>query len=165
MQKDDYNPTGQTLTVLMVLAVAVAVILGLLCGCRTVTEVERVAVHDTVWSRSVDTVRVVQARTEKDTVWLTTERVVTLKADGDTLKIIERVDRERVRLVVDSTDRFRRVADSLYAALTWLEDRQKTVVKKESWWSRWKWRVLAVAALGVGAVGWVRSWRGRRNRE
>lgn len=165
MQKDDYNPTGQTLTVLMVLAVAVAVILGLLCGCRTVTEVERVAVHDTVWSRSVDTVRVVQARTERDTVWLTTERVVTLKADGDTLKIIERVDRERVRLVVDSTDRYRRVADSLYAALTRLEDRQKTVVKKESWWSRWKWRVLTVAALGVGAVGWVRIWRGRRNRE
>lgn len=165
MQKDDYNPTGQTLTVLMVLAVAVAVILGLLCGCRTVTDEERVEVRDTVWSRSVDTVRVVQVRTEKDTVWLTTERVVTLKASGDTLKIIERVDRERVRLVVDSTDRFRRVADSLYAALTWLEDRQKTVVKKESWWERWKWRVLAVAALGVGAAGWVRSWRGRRNRE
>ena len=52
--KDD-NPTSHTLTILMVLAVCLAVILFLLASCRTIHDTERIYTHDTLIVHHTDT--------------------------------------------------------------------------------------------------------------
>ena len=103
MKDEDYNPTPHTLTILMVLAVCLAVILSLLASCRTVHDTEHVYTHDTLYVHHSDTVREVKLLAVHDTTRQVEHHYITLNQAGDTIREIhhyhdtERTERGRRR--------------------------------------------------------------------
>jgi hypothetical protein len=141
MKNDDYNPTSHTLTILMVLAVCLAVILSLLASCRTVHEVEHVYTHDTLYVNHSDTVRDIKVLHVHDTTRQVEQHTYTINNVGDTIREIHHYHDTERTIIVDSTDRYKAKNDSLQRLLN--KEREKVVEKKEPW----KYRLALYAAL------------------
>ena len=161
MKGEDYNPTSHTLTILMVLAVCLAVILLLLCSCKTTREVERVYTHDTLYVNHSDTVREVKVTHHTDTVKQIEKHTYTINNVGDTIREIHHYhDSERI-IVVDSTDRYKAKNDSLQRLLDRERNKEKTVEKKPTFLE-----FMKVAGTGfLIAVGIILFIRWRVNKE
>jgi hypothetical protein len=126
-----------------------------LCSCTTKqkTVTEYVTVHDTIRTHSTDTLREVSYQVRVDTVRQTETHTITLNNVGDTIKEIHHYhDTEKV-VVIDSTDRYRAVVDSLRAALITEQQKAKEVVRTKHVIRWWEWILIAgiVAALVYGA--------------
>ena len=91
----------------------------LCCSCASRKEMitEVVTVHDTIQTVRKDTIRDVRLVTVHDSTHHVTERIVTLKESGDTLRIVVNNNVERIVQRSDSLDRYRHVADSLKAVI------------------------------------------------
>ena len=159
MKNDDYNPTSHTLTILMVLAVCLAVILSLLASCKTTREVERVYTHDTLYVNHSDTVRDIKVLHVHDTTRQVEQHYITLNQAGDTIKEIHHYHDTERTIIVDSTDRYKAKNDSLQRLLN--KEREKQVTKRPSWFSQWKYRLALYAALcALVLLSWY-SFKGK----
>jgi hypothetical protein len=143
------------LVMLLGIALMFAIAMMALCSCTTKQKVvtEYVTVHDTIRTHKTDTLREVSYQVRVDTVRQTETHTITLNNVGDTIKEIHHYhDSEKV-IVVDSTDRYKAVVDSLRAALVSEQQKTKEVVKTRSvvrWWE-WLLIVAIVAGLAYGA--------------
>ena len=157
MKNDDYNPTSHTLTILMVLAVCLAVILSLLASCRTIHDTERVYTHDTLYVHHSDTVREVKVTHHTDTVKQIEKHTYTINNVGDTIKEIHHYHDVQHTIVVDSTERYEAKTDSLQRLLDRERNKEKVVEKKEPW----KYRLALYAALcALALLSWY-SFKGK----
>lgn len=159
MRNEDYNPTSHTLTILMVLAVCLAVILSLLASCRTIHDTERVYTHDTLYVNHSDTVREVKVTHHTDTVKQIEKHTYTINNVGDTIKEIHHYHDTERTIIVDSTDRYKAKNDSLQRLLDKEREKEKTVEKKPTFWAHLKnigIDTLIILAL-LGAVMWMRK--------
>ena len=143
------------MVMLLGIALMFAIAMMALCSCTTKQKVvtEYVTVHDTIRTHKTDTLREVSYQVRVDTVRQTETHTITLNNVGDTIKEIHHYhDTEKV-IVVDSTDRYKAVVDSLRAALVSEQQKTKEVVKTRSvvrWWE-WLLIVAIVAGLAYGA--------------
>ena len=159
MKDDDYNPTSHTLTILMVLAVCLAVILSLLASCRTIHDTERVYTHDTLYVHHSDTVREVKVTHHTDTVKQIEKHTYTINNVGDTIREVHHYHDTERTIIVDSTDRYKAKNDSLQRLLDREREKEKTVEKKPTFWAHLKniaIDTLIILAL-LGAVMWMRK--------
>lgn len=161
MKDEDYNPTSHTLTILMVLAVCLAVILSLLASCRTIHDTERVYTHDTLYVHHSDTVREVKVTHHTDTVKQIEKHTYTINNVGDTIKEIHHYHDTERTIIVDSTDRYKAKNDSLQRLLDRERNKEKVVEKKPTFWE-----FMKVAGTGfLIAVGIILFIRWRVNKE
>lgn len=156
MKDEDYNPTSHTLTILMVLAVCVAVILMLLASCRTVHEVEHVYTHDTLIVHHTDTFVHTKTLHVHDTTRQVEQHYITLNQAGDTTKEVHYYHDTERTIVLDSTDRYKAKTDSLQRLLN--HERQKQITKRPSWWEQWKYRLAFYTALCALIILALRSY-------
>ena len=159
MKDEDYNPTSHTLTILMVLAVCLAVILSLLASCRTVHEVEHVYTHDTLYVHQSDTVREVKLLAVHDTTRQVEQHYITINQAGDTIREVHHYHDTERTIIVDSTDRYKAKNDSLQRLLDREREKEKVVEKKPTFWAHLKniaIDTLIILAL-LGAVMWMRK--------
>ena len=145
MKDEDYNPTSHTLTILMVLAVCLAVILSLLASCRTIHDTERVYTHDTLYVHHTDTFVHTKTLHVHDTTRQVEHHTYTLNQAGDTIREIHHYHDSERTIVLDSTDRYKAKTDSLQRLLN--KEREKQITKRPSWWEQWKYRLALYAAL------------------
>ena len=106
-----------------------------LSGCRTKSETEYVAVHDTLRVVKTDTVRLLSHEKSTDTVRVETEKVVTLSVSGDTMKVVEARDRWRDRWHSKTDTIYKSKTDTVYQTKE-AEKEKTTVVTKRAWWER-----------------------------
>lgn len=156
MKNDDYNPTSHTLTILMVLAVCLAVILSLLASCRTVHEVEHVYTHDTLIVHHTDTFVHTKTLHVHDTTRQVEQHYITINQAGDTIREVHHYHDSERTIVLDSTDRYKTKTDSLQRLLN--HERQKQITKRPSWFSQWKYRLAFYAALCALIILALRSY-------
>lgn len=118
-----------------------------LMGCKTIKESELIEIHDTVTVHHSDTVKEYVFKHLHDTLREYHNEIITLKENGDTAK--HEVNNYYYNRIVerDSTDRYRSSIDSLKAFLQQLQNNQKVVEKKPSWWATWKWKLIALASF------------------
>lgn len=155
--KEDYNPTSHTLTILMVLAVCLAVILSLLASCRTIHDTERVYTHDTLIVHHTDTLIHTKTLHVHDTTRQVEQHYITINQAGDTIKEIHHYHDTERTIVLDSTDRYKAKTDSLQRLLNKEREKEKVVEKKEPW----KYRLALYAALcALALLSWY-SFRGK----
>lgn len=135
-------------------AIIIMVLVGLmaLTGCTSKKVVtERVVTHDTLTVTHRDTLWQWRTIVLRDTTHVVTERVVTIKDGGDTLRIV--TNNMVVRYVErkDSSDHYRHVADSLNAILDKQKDkeevRQRVPLIKIA-----QWLVLSFLVFGIIVV-------------
>ena len=139
--------SAKTETGIAIIATA-AILAVIACKTKTVTLTEYVNIHDTLVSVRTDTVRDVKVQTIRDTVTQKETHTYTLNNVGDTIREIHHYhDREKV-IVVDSTDRYKAVVDSLRLALYNMKNSNKEVVKTK-YLIRWWEYVLLLAIVGV----------------
>ena len=157
MKNEDYNPTSHTLTILMVLAVCLAVILSLLASCRTVHDTEHVYTHDTLYVHHSDTVREVKLLAVHDTTRQVEQHYITINQAGDTIREIHHYHDTERTIIVDSTDRYKAKNDSLQRLLDREREKEKVVEKKEPW----KYRLALYATLcALALLSWY-SFKGK----
>ena len=161
MKDEDYNPTSHTLTILMVLAVCVAVILMLLCSCKATHEVERVYTHDTLIVHHTDTLIHTKTLHVHDTTRQVEQHLITLNQAGDTIREVHHYHDTERTIVLDSTDRYKAKNDSLQKLLNKERNKEKVVEKKEPWWQRLKNTAInSMIVLAVlGGIWWCRKMR------
>ena len=162
MKPEDYNPTSHTLTILMVLAVCLAVILSLLASCRTVHEVEHVYTHDTLYVHQSDTVREVKLLAVHDTTRQVEQHYITINQAGDTIKEIHHYHDVQHTIVVDSTERYEAKVDSLEKALAIEKSKEKVIEKRPPFWARLKDYAIGgvITLIALAIVWWRRRSRG-----
>lgn len=116
-------------------------------GCKTIKESEIIEVHDTVNVHQADTVKEYVFKHLHDTLREYHNEIITLKENGDTAK--HEVNNYYYNRIVerDSTDRYRSSIDSLKAVLQQLQNKEKVVEKKPSWWATRKWKLIALASF------------------
>ena len=158
---DDYNPTSHTLTILMVLAVCLAVILSLLASCRTIHDTERITTHDTLIVHHTDTFVHTKTLHVHDTTRQVEHHYITLNQAGDTIKEIHHYHDTERTIIVDSTDRYKAKNDSLQRLLDREREKEKTVEKKPSFWVHLKNTAInSMIVLAVlGGIWWCRKIR------
>lgn len=159
MKDEDYNPTSHTLTILMMLAVCLAVILSLLASCRTIHDTEHVYTHDTLYVNHSDTVRDIKLLAVHDTTRQVEQHYITLNQAGDTIKEVHHYHDTERTIIVDSTDRYKAKNDSLQRLLDREREKEKVVEKKPTFWAHLKniaIDTLIILAL-LGAVMWMRK--------
>ena len=129
MTEQDHN-----LRLMFVLLVATLAIMLAMCSCATKTLTELVEIHDTLVVQHHDTTTIYQQKLVHDTLQVVTERIVTLKESGDTIRITtNNVIREKV-VEKDSVDRYRGVLDSIKSAIKHLDEKHEVVTKKRPWY-------------------------------
>ena len=157
MKNDDYNPTSHTLTILMVLAVCLAVILSLLASCRTVHDTEHIYTHDTLIVHHTDTFVHTKTLHVHDTTRQVEHHYITLNDRGDTIREIHHYHDTERTIIVDSTDRYKAKNDSLQRLLDREREKEKVAEKKEPW----KYRLALCAALcALVLLSWY-SFKGK----
>ena len=169
MQKDDYNPTGHTLTILMVLAVCLAVILMLLCSCKATHEVEYVYSHDTLHVWHTDTLIDSKVLTVHDTTTHIEHHYIVQNEQGEPIREYH-YTHERIKTeLTDSTKQYKAKNDSLQKLLNQERNKEKVVEKKEPWWKRLKGSVTDFLAFcGLIVLSFVsykvarRYWQRRK---
>ena len=126
----------------------------MLTGCKTKTLVEYVEKHDTLRISKTDTLVKVKTEYSHDTLRIETEKVITVSVNGDTLKVVEWRDRWRDRYVAVHDTLKQVKTDTVYISKD--SEHQQVITKKASWWSVWKWKLAAFAALcAVIVMAWV----------
>lgn len=128
----------------MLVIISFILLLGM-CSCtgkKVVTET--IVTHDTLVMSHTDTLRDIRTIVLRDTTHHETERIVTLKEGGDTLRIVTNNTLIRYIEKTDSADRYRSIADSLQQVLD--KEKQKNEIRKQSAWY-WEYAVVLSAAL------------------
>lgn len=118
---------------LIVLVVLMAILLFTSCATKQITEY--VTIHDTLIVNHTDTLKDVRVVMHRDTVTQKEVHTITLNNVGDTLKEIHHYHDSERTIIVDSTDRYKAVVDSLKAVIQ--EQKDKMTVKTKpviSWW-------------------------------
>ena len=161
MKNDDYNPTSHTLTILMVLAVCLAVILSLLASCRTNHDTEHIYTHDTLIVHHTDTLIHTKTLHVHDTTRQVEQHYITINQAGDTIREIHHYHDTERTIILDSTDRYKAKNDSLQRLLDREREKEKVVEKKEPWWVRLKNTAInSMIVLAVlGGIWWCRKMR------
>lgn len=161
MKNDDYNPTSHTLTILMVLAVCLAVILSLLASCRTIHDTEHIYTHDTLIVHHTDTLIHTKTLHVHDTTRQVEQHYITINQAGDTIREIHHYHDTERTIILDSTDRYKAKNDSLQRLLDREREKEKVVEKKEPWWVRLKNTAInSMIVLAVlGGIWWCRKMR------
>ena len=161
MKNDDYNPTSHTLTILMVLAVCLAVILSLLASCRTIHDTEHIYTHDTLIVHHTDTLIHTKTLHVHDTTRQVEQHYITINQAGDTIREIHHYHDTERTIILDSTDRYKAKNDSLQRLLDREREKEKVVEKKEPWWVRLKNTAInSMIILAVlGGIWWCRKMR------
>ena len=128
--------TMKNRTLYWILAAWITVLaLSMLTGCKTKSVTEYVAVHDTTYSVTRDTVTKIKTEYSHDTLRIEVEKIVTLNEGGDTIRVALYRDRWRDR-IVRQTDTVRVAkTDTIYKVAVQKHD--KEVVKQPSFWQRW----------------------------
>lgn len=121
----------KTRTLIWILAIRLAsiAVMMLVSGCKTVSKVERVEVHDTLISIKRDTAHIYHVSTNTDTIRLTERIEVTKNVQGDTVKMITYCDRWRDRLKIDTLIVYRERTDT---AATSKHDTSHTQITKKA---------------------------------
>lgn len=137
------------------LIIAEAMLLALLAlmimsSCATKKKVtENTIVHDTLIVQHTDTIVNERVIRHTDTLKLVTERVITLKDEGegrvDTIRIVENNDHYRYIYVGDSTRNLRSVTDSIIKIL---DSRHNKATTKTSAYP-WKWLIVGLLLLAA----------------
>jgi hypothetical protein len=111
-----------------IITVAVIIVLLFLSSCSTKkTVTEYITIHDTLTTYRTDTIRDVKYLHHTDTVTNKEVHTYTINGVGDTVKEIHHYhDTEKV-IIVDSTDRYRAIVDSLQRIVD--AKAEKTTVK------------------------------------
>ena len=123
---------------------------ALLSSCATKTVTELVEVHDTLTVHHHDTTTIYKARMVHDTLHVVTERVITLKETGDTIRITtNNVIHERVE-VHDTIDRYRATLDSIKQAIKDIDHKEVVKEKKRPWYQL---VIALLLILGGGIAG------------
>ena len=161
MRNEDYNPTSHTLTILMVLAVCLAVILSLLASCRTIHDTEHIYTHDTLIVHHTDTLIHTKTLHVHDTTRQVEQHYITINQAGDTIREIHHYHDTERTIILDSTDRYKAKNDSLQRLLDREREKEKVVEKKEPWWVRLKNTAInSMIVLAVlGGIWWCRKMR------
>lgn len=145
---------GKKLTgfvVIMAIFLIMFIAVCMLCSCSTKQKVvtEYVTVHDTIRTHKTDTLREVSYQVRVDTVRQVESHYITLNNVGDTIKEIHHYhDSEKV-IVVDSTDRYKAVVDSLRSALTSEQNKYKEIVKTKHVIRWWEWLLIIGIVLSL----------------
>ena len=146
------TPKQETRTAI-VFAVLIATIIALsLVGCKTpktVTETIVEYVHDTVTVHKADTVREVKVTHHTDTVREVQTHTYTVSTQGDTIKEIHNNTIIEKTIVVDSTNRYKSVVDSLSKVVNELKNHEKVVVKTKYLIKWWEWFLLIGIVLSI----------------
>jgi hypothetical protein len=121
-----------------IITAAVIIALLFLSSCATKkTVTEYITIHDTLTTYRTDTIRDVKYLHHTDTVTNREVHTYTINDVGDTVKEIHHYhDTEKV-IIVDSTDRYRAVVDSLQRIVD--AKAEKTTVKVRQtvpWWEK-----------------------------
>ena len=150
---DRRKETGMAVIVGMIILLAIAMTMLLSCTTKEKMMTEHVYVHDTIRSYKTDTLREVSYQVRRDTLRLKETHTITLNNVGDTIREIHHYhDSERV-IMVDSTDRYRSVVDSLRAALAREQSKSKEVTKRKVPLSAIaRWLIISALVLGVFIV-------------
>ena len=129
-----------TATILLII-----IIVSAMCSCTTKKVItETIVTHDTLIVSHTDTLRDIRTIILRDTTHHETERIVTLKESGDTIRIVNNNTLIRYVERTDSTDKYRHIADSLQAIID--KEMQHKEVRKQSAWF-WEYAAVFSAAL------------------
>ena len=137
----------------VVLMLAIALVALFSCTTKQKVITEYVTVHATIRTRHTDTVEFVRVVTLTDTIRQVEWHNITLSQGGDTIKEVHHFYDTQKTIVVDSTNRYKAVVDSLKAALTHEKEQYKEITKTKhivAWWE-WMCIFIIVAVMGVAA--------------
>lgn len=149
----------------VIAAIIIMALMGLtlLVSCKTkeIVRVENITVHDTVRVHKTDTVRDLRVVTLRDTTSRETEKIITLRESGDTLRIIQNNTIVRYVYRSDSTDRYRHVIDSLRSVIR--QGASKEIVKEKRG-RTWTDTIAAMVVLMACVAFFYFIWRlGRKD--
>lgn len=118
-----------------------------MCSCTTKKVItETIYEHDTVTVHQSDTVKEVVYKSKVDTVTNTEVHTYTLNNVGDTVKEIHHYHNKETVIVVDSTDRYKSIVDSLQAIVNKQHDKQEKVTKTKRPWTDY---IIVAAVLAL----------------
>lgn len=126
-----------------------------LCGCKSpksVTETIVERVHDTVQVVKADTVKEVKITQRTDTVREVQTHTYTLSEKGDTIKEVHHHYSIEKTIVLDSTQRYKSVVDSLSKVVNELKNHEKEVVKTKYILRWWEWCLLVGIVLFIAIM-------------
>ena len=157
------TPKQETRTAIVFAAIILAIIALTFVGCKspkTVTETITEYVHDTVTVHKADTVKEVKVTQRTDTVREVQTHTYTLSTQGDTIKEVHLVKEKEIyhhtieerTLIVDSTNRYKSVVDSLSKVVNELKNHEKVVVKTKYLIKWWEWVIFAAIFLWFAAM-------------
>lgn len=148
---NDNRENGIAIIAFFLWAAILAVLFGL-CSCTSKKVVtEYVTVHDTLTVHKSDTIKDVVYKTHTDTVVEKEVHTYTLNNVGDTVKEIHHYHNTEKVIIVDSTDRYRSVVDSLRAVID--SQKSKETVKVKERIPAWQYGVF-IGIIICGCV-WV----------
>ena len=135
---------------LMAIGIAALAALILMASCKTSKVItETVWEHDTLTVHHSDTVKEVVYKSRVDTVTNTEVHTYTLNNVGDTVKEIHHDHTYEKVIVVDSTDRYKSIVDSLQSIINHQHDKQQKTVKKQRSWSDY---LILLALVGIAVL-------------
>lgn len=149
------TPKGETRIALVFAAIIFALIAMTFVGCKTpktVTEVITEYVHDTVTVHKADTVKEVKVTHHTDTVREVQTHTYTLSNQGDTIKEVHHHYTVEKTIVVDSTNRYKSVVDSLSKVVNELKNHEKVVVKTKYILRWWEWVLFIGIVLFIAVM-------------
>ena len=149
------TPKQETRTAIVFATIILALIALTFVGCKTpktVTEVITEYVHDTVTVHKADTVKEVKVTQRTDTVREVQTHTYTLSNQGDTIKEVHHHYSVEKTIVVDSTNRYKSVVDSLSKVVNELKNHEKVVVKTKYLIKWWEWVIFAAIFLWFAAI-------------
>lgn len=121
---------------LLALWLILAMIFLAMCSCGSEKVItETIYEHDTVTVHHSDTVKEVVYKSKVDTVTNTEVHTYTLNNVGDTVKEIHHYHNKEKVIVVDSTNRYKSIVDSLQAIINHQHDKQEKVTKTKRPWT------------------------------
>lgn len=137
--------------VIMAIFLIVFIAVCMLCSCSTKqkTITEYVTVHDTIRTHKTDTLRDVKVVTLNDTVRIVEWHELTINNDGDTIKEVHHYYDKQTTILVDSTNRYKAVVDSLRSALTSEQNKYKEIVKTKHVIRWWEWLLIIGIVLSL----------------
>jgi len=114
----------------------IACILMAMCSCGSKKVVtETIWEHDTITIHKTDTLRDVRTTILRDTTHHETERIITLKESGDTIRIVTNNTTVRYIEKTDSVDKYKSIADSLKSVINKQHQKQEKVMKTRRPWT------------------------------
>ena len=121
---------------LLALWLILAMIFLAMCSCGSEKVItETTYEHDTVTVHHSDTIKEVVYKSKVDTVTNTEVHIYTLNNVGDTVKEIHHYHNSEKVIVVDSTDRYKSIVDSLQAIVNKQASKQEKVTKTKRPWT------------------------------